>query len=175
MATILGTVSELLAHVLAGHTRYATPVVAGVECADGKIRAQQANNDGAALVSIANSALPSGAATSALQSAAPLTNIHSPALEASHVLSATPCKVRSVKAINTGAAPLYLMLFDAAALPANGTAPSRVPIPIAAGDVNGDTWEGSTAFATGCVAALSSTVATLTVAGAVGWFDAEVL
>jgi hypothetical protein len=67
MATILGTVSELLAHVLAGHTRYATPVVAGVECADGKIRAQQGTDAGAALVSIADSALPLGAATSALQ------------------------------------------------------------------------------------------------------------
>jgi hypothetical protein len=106
---------------------------------------------------------------------APASNLHSSALEASHVLSAAPCKVRSVKAINTGVTTAYLMLFDAAALPADGTAPSRCPIPIAAGDVNGDTWEGSTAFATGCVAALSSTVATLTVTGAVGWFDAEVL
>jgi hypothetical protein len=135
----------------------------------------RSNGSGAALVSIADSALPAGAATSALQSAAPLTNIHSPALEASHVLSAAPCKVRSVKAINTGVTTAYLMLFDAAALPADGTAPSRCPIPIAAGDVNGDTWEGTTAFAIGCVAALSSTVATLTVTGAVGWFDAEVL
>ena len=69
MATILGTVSELLAHVLAGHTRYAAPVVAGVECADGKIRAQQGTNDGAALVSVADAALPTGAATEAKQDA----------------------------------------------------------------------------------------------------------
>lgn len=67
MATILGTVSELLAHVIAGHTRYATPVVAGVECADGKIRAQQGTDAGAALVSVADAALPTGAATAAKQ------------------------------------------------------------------------------------------------------------
>lgn len=56
MATILGTVSELLAHVLAGHTRYATPVVAGVECADGKIRAQQGTSAGHALVEVSDGA-----------------------------------------------------------------------------------------------------------------------
>ena len=42
------------------------------------------------------------------------------------------------------------------------------------GSIGIDEWQGGTALTTGCVLALSSTLATLTIAGAVGWFDAEV-
>lgn len=104
------------------------------------------------------------------------THVGSSALEKSHVIKATPGTLRSVKALNTSGATLYLHVFDLTALPANGTAPDRTPIPIAAGDVNGDSWPGGTTMAVGCVAALSSTIATLTLAAtSCGWFDAEVL
>ncbi len=103
-------------------------------------------------------------------------HVGSSALEKSHVIKATPGTLRSVKALNTSGATLYLHVFDLTALPANGTAPDRTPIPIAAGDVNGDSWPGGTTMAIGCVAALSSTIATLTLAStSCGWFDAEVL
>ena len=107
---------------------------------------------------------------------APSTHVGSSALEKSHVISTAACRMRSVKAMNSGGADLWLHVFDAAALPSNGTAPDRTPIPVPAGDVNGDTWEGGTALASGCVAALSSTLATLTLVGSnVGWFDAEIV
>lgn len=102
------------------------------------------------------------------------TRVGSAALEASHIISASACTLRSAKAYNSSGGTLYLQVFNAASLPANGTAPARTPIPVLAGDVNGDAWEGGTRLSTGCVLALSSTIATLTVAGAVGWFDAEV-
>jgi hypothetical protein len=50
-ATVFGTLATLLAHLLDGSSRYATPVVAGVEGPDGNVRAQQGTNDGAAIVS----------------------------------------------------------------------------------------------------------------------------
>jgi hypothetical protein len=130
---------------------------------------------------------PSGAATSALQTTGNAslakisgetagTNVHSVALETNHVISAAACKVKSIKALNNSGANLWLHVFDAAALPANGTVPSRCPIPVLAGQVNGDSWPGSTGFTVGCVAALSSTLSTLTViVAADGWFDAEVV
>ena len=128
----------------------------------------------------ATAPLPTGAATQTtlaqvLVALTPATHVGSSVLEASHVISIAPKSLRSAKVLNTSASPLYLMVFDATSLPVNGTAPSRTPIPVEAGDVNGDDWPGGTALATGCVVALSSTVATLTVAGAVGWFDAEVM
>jgi len=104
------------------------------------------------------------------------TNIHSSALEKSHVISAVACRVRSIKTLNNTVGSLWLHVFDLAALPANGTAPSRCPVAVGAGSVASTTWEGTTSFATGCVAALSSTLATLTlVATADAWFDAEVV
>lgn len=78
------------------------------------------------------------------------------------IISDVPCKLRSIKAQNSTGADYWLMLFDATSLPADSTAWDRLPIPVAAGDVNGDAWEGGTVFANGCVAALSSTSDTLT-------------
>lgn len=110
-----------------------------------------------------------------VMSQSPATFVGSSALEKSHVASATPCNLRSAKALNTSASTVYMMVFDSATLPANGTAPSRIPIPIASGDVNGDVWQGGTIMSTGCVVALSSTLSTLTlVATSCGWFDCEV-
>jgi hypothetical protein len=107
----------------------------------------------------------------------PGTHVGSAALEKSHVISTAPCAVRYVKALNSGAGAAWLHVFDLAALPSNGTAPDRTPIPVAAGSVNGDTWgDRGTPFAVGCVVALSSTLDTLTlIAGSEAWFDAEVV
>ncbi len=83
--------------------------------------------------------------------------------------------IRSAKALNNTATDLWLYVLDAAAVPIDGTVPSRIPIPVPAGSVNGDVWPGGTTLTTGCVLALSSTLATLTlVSTANGWFDAEI-
>jgi hypothetical protein len=105
----------------------------------------------------------------------PGTHIGSSSLEKSHVISASPCALRSAKALNSSGSDMWLHVFDAASLPSNGTVPSRTPIPVSAGSVNGDTWAGGTLLATGCVLALSSTLSTLTlISTSDGWFDAEV-
>ena len=62
-ATVFGTLTDILAHLLGGNAKYATPVVAGVEGPDGVVRAQQGNAAGAALVEVSGAALPVGAAT----------------------------------------------------------------------------------------------------------------
>ncbi len=113
-----------------------------------------------------------GASSDAL---GPAAHVGSGALEKSHVASAVPCTLRSAKALNNSGSDLWLFVLDAAALPGDGATPSRIPIPVPSGQVNGDTWQGGTALATGCVLALSSTLATLTlVATTDGWFDVEI-
>lgn len=96
----------------------------------------------------------------------------------SMVVSTAPCVLRRATATNDSDAAMWLMVFDLAALPVNGTAPDRTPIPIAAGSINGDDWAaaGGTQFVNGCVVALSSTVATLTlIATDEGFFDSEIV
>lgn len=114
-------------------------------------------------------------ATSALLLAlTPGTNVHSTALEKSHVISAGACTLRSIVATNTGAADAWLHLFDLTALPANGTVPDRAPIPVPAGSPQGWSSVQGSSFAVGCVAALSSTLGTLTlIAASEALFDAE--
>ena len=79
------------------------------------------------------------------------------------LLKATPGTLNTILAANSHATDVfYLQLFDANALPINGTAPRLPSIPIAAGQtVSIDL--GRMAFATGIYWASSSTVATLTV------------
>jgi hypothetical protein len=108
----------------------------------------------------------------------PVRHVGSSALEKSHVVSASPCRLYRATVLNTGASAAYLLIFDSTASIAalEGTAPSRTPIPVAAGQPNGDEWPiRPTQLTAGCILALSSTPATLTlIAGSEGWFDAEV-
>ncbi len=103
------------------------------------------------------------------------THLGSVALEKSHVVSPTPCVLRSLRAINTSGSTVYLMVFDTTSLPADGAVPNRAPVPITTNNINGADWPAGTSLSVGCVVVLSSTVATLTlVSTACGWFDAEV-
>lgn len=84
--------------------------------------------------------------------------------EASRVAKAASGTLRDVYAGNVSGALGYLMLFDAAALPANGTVPLLAAVPIA------NTQEGwydfgtdGIGFTTGMVVAMSTTQLTLTV------------
>jgi|GEM_PF-2410025 len=71
-----------------------------------------------------------------------------------------------------GSGDLYVQLFDATALPANGTAPSTAPVPVKAGQY----YESDTPFRflAGLVVAASSTPATKTlISGNDVWITAE--
>lgn len=79
-------------------------------------------------------------------------------------------RVYSVTVSNTGAA-LFLQLFDAAALPADGAVP-LVSVPVSAASVQFYDVAKGLPLTTGLAFCLSSTQATKTVAGSVGLFVA---
>lgn len=86
--------------------------------------------------------------------------------------SGKPCTIRYIRVTIDPAAvpgaPLCLMLFDASAVPANGTAPAmRFFIPNVPGDTIITTpYPEFASTETGCVVALSTTFGTLTLAPA---------
>ena len=94
----------------------------------------------------------------------------STALEGSHVGKACAGRLFSVTAYNKSADPCYLLIFDLAAVPANGTKPTLAPVAVPVGTTASYPCPETTPMGTGIVAALSSTDSTLTVLGAVGWF-----
>lgn len=104
----------------------------------------------------------------------PGSGAQSAALEASHVFSATPIEPSRISCTNHFAAVRYLHIFNLAAVPANGTTP------IASRRISGnetvtiDYDEPTGRFTVGLVVALSTTQDTLTLAGAVGWFELDV-
>jgi hypothetical protein len=155
------------------------PAALGSQAADDSLGVALSTEDATALGSVAQEAggnLDAIAASLVTIAArlGPGTHVGSSALEKSHVISNAACTLRSAKVINTGA-DAWLMVFDAASLPTNGTAPDRTPVLVQASSTDGDTWQGGTALDTGCVLALSSTVDQLTlVASDVAWFDAEI-
>lgn len=120
--------------------------------------------------------LRSAAYTSARETTAGATTaVASSALEKSHVLLAAPGRVYFVSGYNSDNVDTFLLLFDAAALPANGTAPSRSPLRLPKQSTGYRSWDIGSEFSVGCVVALSSTADTLTlVTSDVGYFDAEV-
>lgn len=96
----------------------------------------------------------------------------SAALEGSHVVAAIPGSLRDVYAKNASGGKLYLMVFDAAALPANGTKPGLSPLPVPADSFGWfDFADDALVCAAGIVVAFSTTDSTLTVAGALGFFS----
>jgi hypothetical protein len=99
-------------------------------------------------------------------------SLSSNALAASMVIAAVPAVLFDVTVANTTAADAFLLLFDAVALPGNGAIPKAyAAIPAGwTGSISYDTGRG---FATGIVAAMSTTLGTLTVAGASFLFSAR--
>lgn len=100
-------------------------------------------------------------------------NETSDALEASHVIKTVGGKLFGVSVYNNNAAARFVQLHDARALPANGAVPAVVAT--VATIANLGLYWGSVgrAFEQGIVIALSTTAATLTIAGADGFFDAQ--
>jgi hypothetical protein len=77
-----------------------------------------------------------------------------------------PVIVEEVGVYNSNAAARFVLAFNAAALPADGTVPVAPPIPIPAGAFVAFEWPGGRQFPLGCCVALSTTDTTLTIVGA---------
>lgn len=95
---------------------------------------------------------------------------------ASQVLKTSRGRILYLNAYNNNAAVRYLMLFDATALPANGTTPLLMQAMTATASIPKELAfppEGMT-FTNGLVIAVSSTAASLTLAGADLGFTAGV-
>ena len=83
----------------------------------------------------------------------------------SGIISAAACTVRAVQATNRTAATIWLMLFDAAAVPADGTFP-RLPVIAVPAESTVHVPLGALECATGLVWACSSTYGVLTITAA---------
>ncbi len=89
---------------------------------------------------------------------------------ATDATNALPAVVSAIYAVNASASTIYVMLFDAATVPTNGTVPNIAPIPVPAGgaayvpfgEVRGDGMTGLS-FVNAMVWAASTTAASLTV------------
>lgn len=89
------------------------------------------------------------------------------------VVKPTQGKLFGASILNQNVAARFVLMFDAVAVPANGSVP-LFPYPVAASSLLG-LYFGSVgrAFEQGIVFALSTTSATLTLAGADMWCDAQ--
>lgn len=86
------------------------------------------------------------------------------------VASTAPTQLFSVTAENSSGSDLWLLVFDATSLPANGTAPTLAPVKITAGATGGYDFNiAGCHFSNGIVAANSTTDRALTNGGAVFW------
>jgi hypothetical protein len=95
------------------------------------------------------------------------------ALVASIIVAVGRRRLFGLQGVNNNAAATFVLIFDATAVPSNGTAP-RVPIR-AAGSDNFSAYFGSSGrwFDQGIVVVNSSTLATLTLSTADLWVDAQ--
>lgn len=116
------------------------------------------------------------AAVSALDAdSGPHTGASSAALGKSLVVMSAPGTLYRALATNTGGSDAYLFVLDATSLPVDGALPAAgtAPILVPAGSVNGDEYPSGLTMSVGCVLALSTTVASLTLVGSdVGLFSA---
>jgi hypothetical protein len=91
------------------------------------------------------------------------------------VVKTGPGKLYGFTAYSSNAAAQFILVFDATAVPANGTAPAVV-FTVAGTSNLGVSWaDVGRTFNTGCVLANSSTGPTLTIGAADCWFDAQFL
>jgi len=84
---------------------------------------------------------------------------------ASSVVFNAEARLAMIAVRNLNAAARWLMIFNAAALPANGTVPDLLILPLAAGEIKTYAPPAPVYFSTGLVWAMSTTDTTLTVTG----------
>lgn len=100
-------------------------------------------------------------------------NSSSQQTEASRVVKAGAGSLFGFSGYNNGAAAIWVHVFDTAQVPANGAVPVTVVSVAGNGEFSADWGLWGRAFQAGCVLAGSSTLASLTLVGAVCWFDAQ--
>jgi hypothetical protein len=93
---------------------------------------------------------------------------------ASLVISAAPADLLQLIALNVAGGTRYALLFDAVALPPNGTIPDWVGLPLGRDQFVAFTFGDGLAFSTGIVVALSTTRTILTLAGPDMWTSGRV-
>ena len=99
-------------------------------------------------------------------------NKHSNAYAASLVVKSGPGKLYGFTVYNSGAAQ-FILVFDAAALPANGSVPAVVLSAAATANLGASWGDTGRSFDVGCVIVNSSTGPTLTIGAADCFIDAQ--
>lgn len=104
----------------------------------------------------------------------PVTNYFSDSLRDKDVIAFAPCIVKEIRVTNASGATRYLLLFNTSAVPADGSAPSLIPIPILNGATVSITYpEGGRYLSTGLSWCSSTTQATKTLGGSDFWLEAD--
>lgn len=101
-------------------------------------------------------------------------NIYSNKLEAGRVIKTGPGRLFNLTIYNSNAAAQFFLLFDAAAIPANGTSACTV-LKVATVASQLFNWNPGRTFLTGIVVVNSSTEPTLTIGAADSFYDAQYL
>ena len=103
----------------------------------------------------------------------PLENATTSAYAASLVIKSSPGTLYGLQGYNSKASAQFVLVFDAASLPAEGTAP-KIIIPVnATSDFSLDFGEHGREFEVGIVVCNSSTGPTKTIGSADIWVDAQ--
>lgn len=104
----------------------------------------------------------------------PVSTYNSNGLLDGEAVSTTPVIVKEVRVTNASGATRYIQLFDAAALPADGTVPSMLPVVIINGAVLSIAFPEGRLFGTGLCWCSSTTQATKTIGGATDfWMEID--
>lgn len=104
----------------------------------------------------------------------PVTNYSSDTLLDKDVVYLKPVIVKEIRLTNAAAATRYAQFFDSTAVPANGSVPTLLPVPVVAGATISISFpDGGRYFASGFSWCSSSTQATKTLAGADFWVEVD--
>lgn len=101
------------------------------------------------------------------------TNVTSTALEASHVIKATPGTLYGLSGFNNKASAQYIQIFDSATVPADTAVPVATQLVPGTTPYAFDYGIYGRGFATGIAVSNSSTLATKTIGSADCWYDAQ--
>lgn len=101
-------------------------------------------------------------------------NVHSTALENSHVVKSGAGLLYGFTAYSNKASAQFIHIYDLATTPSNGAVPDVV-FSVATVDIRAAEWVVPRTFRTGCVITNSTTAATLTLGAADTYFDVQFL
>ena len=104
----------------------------------------------------------------------PVTNYSSDNLSDKGVAALSPCIIKEIRVTNASGGTRYLHLFNMSVVPADGSTPSLIPIPILNGATVSISYpEGGRYFSTGLSWCSSTTQTTKTLGGADFWLEAD--